>query len=468
VAPDDVGVLHGLVGIFFSMGEWEQALDLARRALELEPSAPAHSVLLFVLSHCCMDPVELTREHFAFGERWEAPLAALRQPHANERDPERQIRVGIVSADLYEHAVTRFVAPVFDALRGHERVALHVYYNNTINDGMTEHLRGCAAGWRSIALVDDEAAERMIREDGIDILIDLSGHSALNRLSLFMRKPAPVQASWIGYAGTTGMQAMDYILCDQFMVPEGRYDDQFTENIVRLPLGAPFLPEVGAPPVNALPAQRNGYLTFGSFHRASKLSRAVIAQWAKLLHAIPSAKMLLGGLQTGVDDVLIDWFAQEGVPRERLLLRNRSNVFEYLKQHYDVDICLSPFPYSGSTTVGHALWMGVPTLATVGATNPSYAAVSFLAHLGLREFITENEDTYVKLGVLLSQNIPALAAMRAGMRERFVGSVLGYPGVTAAGLEYGLRQMWQRWCAGQPPAPLRVRLADLIPASQQT
>lgn len=463
LAPDSVELLHAQTGIRFALGEWEEALRLARRAFELQPSAAAHSVMLFILSHTCLDPEELNREHFAFGQRWEPALRALRQPHANERDPQRKLRVGFVSADLYEHAVTRFVAPVFDALRGHERVDLYVYYNNNIQDSMTAQLRACTAGWHSIADLDDEAAERQIREDGIDILVDLSGHSALNRLSLFMRKPAPVQATWIGYAGTTGMEAMDYIFSDPFVTPEGRYDDQFTEQIVRLPLAAPFLPDPHAPPVNELPALRNGHLTFGSFHRASKLSRGVIAQWSKLLHAVPDARMLLGGLQAGIDDVLIDWFAQEGIPRERLLLRNRASVYEYLKQHYDVDICLSPFPYSGSTTVGHALWMGVPTLATVGATNPSHAAVSFIAHLGLRDFITDNEDTYVKLGMFLSQNIPALAAMRATMRERFVNSVLGYPGVTAAGLEHGLRLMWQRWCAGDAPAALRVRLSDLAP-----
>lgn len=464
LAPDNVKVLNGLVGICFNLGEWEEALRMARRALEIEPSAAAHSVALFVLSHCCMEPDELTREHVAFGQRWEPPLRALRQPHANDRDPQRRLRVGIVSADLYDHAVTNFVAPVFDALKDSAQVELHVYYNNKIEDAMTARLRACAAGWRPIEHLDDAAAEALIRADGIDILIDLSGHSALNRLALFMRKPAPVQASWIGYAGTTGMEAMDYVVCDQFMVPEGRYDNQFTEQIVRLPLGAPFLPDPGAPPVSELPALRNGYLTFGSFHRASKLSRAVIAQWSKLLHAVPDSKMLLGGLQSGVDDVLVDWFAHEGIPRERLLLRERTHVHGYLKQHDDVDVCLSPFPYSGSTTVGHALWMGVPTLATVGATNPSHAAVSFISHLGLRDFITDDDATYVRLGVFLSQNIPALAAMRAGMRERFVNSVLGYPGVTAAGLEYGLRLMWQRWCAGKAPAPLRVRLSDLAPA----
>jgi predicted O-linked N-acetylglucosamine transferase (SPINDLY family) len=465
--PDNVMGLRALIHCHFTLGEWEDALRLARDAMKIDTSADAHSMLLFILSHSCLDAGELTREHFAYGERWETPLLAMRQPHANLRDPQRQLRIGIVSADLYHHAVTRFVAPVFEVLKDSPQLALYVYYNNTVEDEMTRKLRSEAAAWHPILHLDDEAAERQIRADGIDILIDLSGHSASNRLPLFARKPAPLQATWIGYAGTTGLQAMDYILCDRFLVPGGRYDSQFTEKIVDLPLGAPFLPDPGAPPVNPLPAQTNGYLTFGSFHRASKLSRGVIAQWAKLLHAVPDARMLLGGLQAGIDDVLVDWFEAEGIPRERLLLRERSNIHDYLKQHYEVDVCLSPFPYTGATTVGHALWMGVPTLTTVGATNPSHAAATFMAHLGLGTFITEDEATYVRLGVFLSQNTGALAAMRASMRDRFVKSVLGYPGVAAAGLELALRKMWRRWCEGEAPARLRVDLSELSPESAE-
>jgi len=459
--PHNLMGMRALIQCHFTLGEWQEALALARTSIEVDRSPDAYSMFLFILSHCCLDAGELTREHLAYGERFETPLLARRQPHANARDPLRKLRIGIVSADLYDHAVTRFVAPVFEALKDSEQVALHVFYNNTIEDHITRNLRSEAAGWHPILQLDDDAAERLIRAEEIDILIDLSGHSAMNRLPLFARKPAPVQATWIGYAGTTGLKAMDYILCDRFAVPAGRYDDQFTEQIVTTPLGAPFLPEPAAPLVNPLPALSNGYITFGSFHRASKLSREVIAHWARLLHAVPDSKMLLGGLQTGIDDVLVDWFAAEGIARDRLLLRERSNVLAYLKQHYEVDVCLSPFPYTGSTTVGHALWMGVPTLTTIGATNPSQAAAIFIAHLGLGSFITENDETYVKLGVFLSQNLQALAAMRATMRGRFMKSALGYPGLSAAGLEVALRKMWQRWCDGQGPAPLRVELAEL-------
>lgn len=459
--PQNVIALRTLLHAQFSLGEWRDALRLARELLALAPSPEHHSMLLFVLSHCCQDEEELTREHFAYGDRWEPALRALRRPHPNVRDPRRVLRVGLVSADLYKHAVARFIAPVLDAMKNSTQVQFHVYYNNTVDDSMSRSMRAAVAAWRPIAHLDDEAAERLIREDAIDILIDLSGHSAMNRLPLFARRPAPVQATWIGYAGTTGMESVDYILCDRFWVPGKRYDHQFREKIVRLPLLSLFLPEPSAPPVNPLPALTNGHLTFGSFHRASKLGQDVIRQWALLLHAVPDAKMLLGGLQDGIDDVLVDWFAAEGIPRERLLLRQRSGMYHYLKQHYEVDICLSPFPYSGSTTIGHALWMGVPTLATVGATNPSHASAPFMMHLGLGAFITDSEDTYVKLGVFLSQNLPALAGMRETMRKRFLASPLGYPAVVGAACEVALRRMWENWCAGNPAVPIQVTLPDV-------
>lgn len=463
LALDEANVLalNTLTHLHFMQGEWEDALRLARRALEVAPTPELHSVFLFILSHCCEDPAELTREHIGYGARWEGPASERLRQHANGRDPGRVLRIGLVSGDLFHHAVARFVTPVLEAMKESTQLQLYVYYNNTVEDDITSSLRALAAGWRRIAGVGDDAAEAMIREDAIDILIDLSGHSALNRLPLFARKPAPVQASWIGYAGTTGLRTMDYVLYDRYMIPDARYEAQFTESVVRLPVVAPFLPVLNGPPVNALPALANGYITFGSFHRASKLGRGVIKQWAALLHSVPDARMLLGGLQSELDDVLVDWFAAEGIGRERLILRQRAKMYEYLQQHHEVDVCLSPFPYTGATTVGHAVWMGVPTLATVGATNPSLAAAAYMSHLGLDSFVTDSEDGYVTLGMFLSQNLPALAALRQSMRERFMRSILGYPGVVAAGLELALRRMWQDWCEERAPAPFEVTLAQI-------
>ncbi len=457
-APEHVRVHILLAQGYFELGWKEHALQHARRALELNPAdSVVHSMNLFMLSHYCADPAELTAEHCKFGERWDV---ASWEDHANQRDPERRLQVGFVSADLYNHAVATFIGPVLGFLQHSERLTLHIYDNSRVKDSVTDELRGFVAHWHRVTELDDDALERKIRTDGIDILVDLSGHSARNRLPVFARKPAPVQVSWIGYGGTTGLKTMDYYFADQFLLPE-RYDSQFTEKIVRLPIGAPFSPSPHAPAIKQLPALANGYLTFGSFHRANKLSREVIAQWAKLLRALPDSRMLLGGLKEGANDELLDWFDKEGIERDRLILRWRAPMAEYLAQHHEVDICLSPFPYTGTTTVGHAIWMGVPTLATVGATNPSHAVACYMAHLGLHMFIAQDDATFVKLGTFLAENRSMLAALRTSMRERFTNSLVGYPGIASAAVEHAFRLMWQRWCADLPSAPLRIRLPDL-------
>jgi predicted O-linked N-acetylglucosamine transferase (SPINDLY family) len=441
---------------------------MARRALELSPdSAATHSTILFMLSHCCNDPDELTREHFKYGERWEAPYLAQRVAHPNERDPERRLRVGFVSGDLYYHALAYFIEGVLEHLKKNgANLALHVYYTNTIDDPKSQQLRGYIDHWHEVADLDDEALASKIRADEIDILIDLSGHSALNRLLVFARKPAPVQASWIGYGGTTGLQAVDYFLADPFYLPEGRYDSQFKEQIVRIPLGAPFQPDPIAPPVGPLPALANGHLTFGCFHRPNKIGRDAVAMWGKLLRALPDARLVLAGVSPGTEGKLLAWLAEEGVGMERLEVHPRMSTLEYMKMHHKVDICFAPIPYSGSTTICHALWMGVPTLTKVGPTNPSHASVHYLAHLGLNSFIAQDDDNFVNLGVFLSKNIPTLAALRAGMRERYLNSLVGYPGVAAATFELALRKMWRRWCAGLPPEAFKVSLSELVPAGE--
>jgi predicted O-linked N-acetylglucosamine transferase (SPINDLY family) len=466
--PEDVGVLQAVTHAAFNLGLWEEALAFGRKAMHARLDSPElHSTLLFILSHCCANGEELTTEHFNYGELWETPLMAHWAPHENDRDPDRVLKVGFVSADLYQHAVSTFVEPVFERLKHSTEMELHVFSNSDIDDAATKKLREHIANWHSITRLDDAAAEKLIRDLRIDVLIDLSGHSANNRLPLFARKPAPIQMTWIGYAGTSGLKAMDYYISDPFHLPPGRYDHQFTEKIARLPLGTPWMPKKNAPPVNPLPALTNGYITFGSFHRASKLSREVVGLWGQLLRAVPDAKMLVGGLQRGSDDTLLGWFDDEGIDRDRLLLRYRAGMTEYLQQHYDVDVALASFPYTGATTACHALWMGVPTLTVTGETNPTYSTASYLAHLGLSSFISNDAPSFVALGQFLSQNLPTLAVLRETMRERFTNSLVGYPGVSAAGLERAMRLMWHRWCQGLPADHLQVRLSDLVDESEQ-
>jgi predicted O-linked N-acetylglucosamine transferase (SPINDLY family) len=262
---------------------------------------------------------------------------------------------------------------------------------------------------------------------------------------------------------------MDYYLVDRFGVPFGPAEQMFSEKIVHLPANAPFLPEESAPPVNILPAMHNGYVTFGSFNRLNKLRPDVIALWAELLHAQPSSRMLLGAIATDEDEqLLIDWFADAGISRERLMFRRRSSIPVYLQQHFHVDICLDTFPYTGSTTVLNSLWMGVPTLTIAGNTLPSRAGTTWMSHVGLEQFLATDKADFVAKGVALSSDISALAALRTGLRERCMASAAFRPEVVAAGLSRALRIMWQRWCDDQPPVAFEVTAEEAITATDDT
>jgi len=320
-----------------------------------------------------------------------------------------------------------------------------------------QRLRPYFAHWHPVATLTDAELAELIRKDSIDILIDLSGHTGYNRLLAFARKPAPLQVSWMGFPGTTGLSAMDYYFADRFLLPEGNLDRQFTEKIVRLPANAPFMPFETAPPVNPLPALKNGYITFGSFNRMSKLNRASIALWSQLLRAIPDSHMLLAGMpQDEKYEGLIEWFTQEGIARHRLHLHPRSVMDTYLILHHQVDICLDTFPYNGGTTTLHALWMGIPTLTLTSDSAAGRSGAAILGHVGLDTFIAHDAADFVQKGRDASNDITTLADIRAGLRDRFSRSAMGQPAVIAAGVSGALRIMWQRWCAGLPTESFEV------------
>ena len=464
VDPGNAGAIGNLGCVLMTLGRLREAVDRFRQVLEVVPdSSITHSNLLYALSLSgTVDARSLFAEHVRFGERFEAPFRAAWPAHENTRDPERRLEVGFVSADFCDHAVASFIEPVLAEFARYPGISLHAYYNHFINDAVTKRLRGYFPHWHRISGLEDEELVDKIRADGIDILIDLSGHTGYNRLAAFARKPAPVQASWIGYPGTTGLAAMDYFLADRFVLPSGRFDDQFTEKIVRLPANAPFTPWAAAPDVNPLPALANGYLRFGSFNRLDKLSREVIALWARLLRALPQSRMVLGGMpKSGHHELLEAWFAEEGIGRERLDFHPRSGMDRYLALHHQVDLCLDPFPYNGGTTTHHALWMGVPTLTLAGSTVAGRSGASILAHVGLEQFVARDYADFVEKGVCWSGKLGELADIRQGLRQRFVRSVRGQPALVAAGVARALRMMWWRWCAGLPAESLDVPLPEI-------
>jgi protein O-GlcNAc transferase len=451
--PNDSQAHINIGAVLNILGRTNEAIQHCRLALQINPGWEyVHSNLLFSLSHSgSLSAKQLYSEHRRFGRQFETSLRADWPEHVNDRDPLRRLRVGFVSADLNDHAVASFITPVMEHLQHAQGIEMLVYYNSKRNDEVSRYLRTLVTTWHQIYHLSHAELAQQIVDDKIDILIDLSGHTGQNRLLTFARKPAPLQLSWIGYPGTTGLEAMDYYLTDRFASPPGLLDDQFTEKLLRLPACAPFLPSPMAPPVSPMPAVNHGHITFGSFNRANKLSREVIALWSTLLRAVPDAKMLIAGMSSEhVVNKLRDWFASEGIGAERLSFFTRSDIGDYLAMHRLVDVCLDTFPYPGGTTTCHALWMGVPTLTMTGATLASRIGATILEYADLTDFIAVDAEDFLQKGKSISKDIARLITLRGTLRTRMKNSSIGQPALIAAGVDDALRTIWQHWCANLP------------------
>jgi predicted O-linked N-acetylglucosamine transferase (SPINDLY family) len=371
-----------------------------------------------------------------------------RQAHANRPDPERRLRVGYVSGDFVEHAMSYSVEPL---LAHHDRSQVEVvcYANNAHQDQVTDRLRQHADAWHRVAGLPDDATAALVREHGIDVLVDLAGHTALNRLMVFARKPAPVQVAWLGYVTTTGLSAMDYRLTDAVVDPPGMTERHYTETLVRLPCVSVFRPAPESPPVNPLPALAGGRLRFASLNHLAKVTPEVIGVWARVLAAAPESVLII--VNAGdplVRERLARAFAQHGVPAERLDFRARLSLGGFLALHHEVDLALDPFPYNGGATSCHSLWMGVPFVTLAGDRYMARMGASLLDAAGLPELVARTPDEYVALATRLADDRSRLAALRGSLRERLAASPLMNAPEFARSVERAYRRMWQAWCEG--------------------
>ncbi|HSI45940.1 MAG TPA: tetratricopeptide repeat protein [Methylophilus sp.] len=473
--PDYAAAYNNLGIVLKDLGEVDTAIAHFKQALLLQPGdAGCFSNLLFCMSHAQgLDSAELLQAHMAFAELYETPLKSNWQPHTNSRDIDRPLRVGVVSADFRAHSIPHFLQPLLLGLASDERLELYAYYNYALSDGFTAKTRQYFASWKEVTSLSDEALAAMIRQDGIDILIDLSGHTSGNRLLTFARKPAPVQISWLGYLNTTGLTGMDYYLADAALAPTGLLDEQFTEKLVQLPVNAPFMPDANMPDVQPLPAAKNGFITFACFNRPNKITLATVQLWAQLLHAVPDSRMILGGMAESDNCThLQDWLEAAGIAPDRLEFVARTGLADYLKQYHRVDICLDTFPSNGVTTTAHALWMGVPTLCLTGDRLTSRGGLALMQHAGLTGWVAPHPQAWVAQGITLCADLPTLADLRNGMRDRLQQSLLSQPAKLSATLADALRIMWQRWCNHQPPQSFNMnQLAEndalIAPAANQ-
>lgn len=449
INPNSAPALTNLGNCLKNQGRINEATTAMRKALTIAPdSAITHSSLIFLLDD---DPSLDLAAHQEERRRWAEAhahsLAPRIRTHDNDPDPERRLRIGYVSADFRRHSAASAFGPVLFN-HDHEHFEFICYSGVIHEDDLTARFRAKAIAWRDVrGLTDDELAEQ-IRGDNIDILVDLSGHSAGHRLLAFARKPAPVQVSGWGHGTGTGLAAIDYLISDPVMV-RGEERSLFAEVVADLPCNFLYMPPDKVPPVAPLPAETAGYVTFGCFNRREKISAQSIELWSEILGAVPESRLLLKASELSDEKVcaaLKDGFAAHGIAEDRLVLKGRTSQYAHLDAYGQIDIALDPFPHSGGISTAEALWMGAPVVTLLGRSISGRNAASILTAVGLDEFIAEDPRRYRDIAVTLARDIEKLGEFRAALRERAARSPLGDITAYVQAVETAYRGMWRRKC----------------------
>lgn len=430
------------------VGRGEEAIEYYRKSIALlSDQSDERSNLLYALNFIPdYDPSVLLEEHLQWAREYAEPLTAQAPPHDNDRKTRRRLRIGYVSPDFRNNAVNYFVEPLL-ASHDHKRFEVFCYSTTLVPDETTARLQATADQWRDVRHQTDEQIAALVREDKIDILVDLSGHMGRRRLLVFARQPAPIQVTYLGYQNTTGMTAMDYRITDAWADPPGLTDRFYTEKLVRLPRAFFCYQPFDAPPIAPLPALESGTVTFGSFNNFAKVTPRVIDAWLEILKRVPRSRLLILAFRGGSLERRLGELAQQrGISPERVELHDKRPRQEYLRLIQQADIALDPFPFNGHTTICDSIWMGVPVVMLQGQTYASRFGGSVLANLGLEKWIADSVDEYVDLAVKSAGDLPRLSKLRNQLRPRMADSaLLDFPGF-ARNLEKAYRQMWLDGC----------------------
>ncbi len=450
--PDSAAAHNNLGNALRNQNDLDGAITHYRRALSLQPNhAQAHSNLLLALNYLPdQSPDTLYRAAVQFETQQAATLGKKRPCWQNSREMNKRLRIGYVSPDFRAHSVAHFTRKLIGT---HDREQVEVFcYANVINeDQVTREFRSRADHWVPIVAMPDAAAADRIRSDRIDILIDLAGHTAGNRLLLFARKPAPIQVNWLGYPNTTGMSAMDYRLTDAIADPPGETDRWHSEKLVRLANGfLCYQTSDPQPAVTASPCLERGHITFGSFNSLPKITPEVVRVWSKILHGTADSRLILksaGFTDEQTRTRYMQKFRARGIGPERLdLLGLVPGRDKHLATYGRIDIGLDTFPYNGTTTTCEALWMGVPVICLLGSRHSGRVGASILHHVGLPDYVADNEDVYINMAYSLAADRQQLAGLRKALRPTMLASVFMDTQGFARALEDAYRELWKNWC----------------------
>lgn len=448
----DPGAVHARnnLGILYAhAGQLKEGVRMTKETLDLLPDIPAfQSNWLFTLGYQPeVSAEQLADAHRNFGKTFENP--AIWPAYLRDTEPERRLRIGYVSPDFRNHVCRFFIEPLL-AHHDKNRVEVFLYGEVPHPDEATRRMQNDADHWYSTVGKSDQEVIEQVQSDRIDILVDLGGHTAASRLLFFAKKPAPIQVTWpMGTANTSGLTAIDYILLDRHMAPEGK-EHLFSEKVFRL--AGPHLayrPPDYAPPVADLPAKRNGFITFGCFSRPIRLNDRVIALWARVLHAVSGSRLLLNArafAETPVQAQMVERFSRHDIPSDRLVFHVTKDSIATLSAYDLIDLTLDPFPQNAGTTNYEALWMGVPVITLRSRPPLGCLTTSLLNHVGRPEWVAQNQDDYVRIAQGLAQDVPALSHTRQTLRAQFAASRILDEARFARDMESHYREMWRRWC----------------------
>ena len=450
--PEHVSAIVLLASCASDRGDPEEAIEWFSRAVALAPEMAAiYSNILFETTYLPDLPAaEVFARHKAWAARYELSVSADRYRHSPPRERGRRLRIGYVSGDFRNHPV----GALFTAVAGnhdHRQFEIHCYSNNPVTDQVTEEIRSGADRWHDIALMEVGAVAALIQSHEIDILVDLSGHTAFNRLPAFALKPAPVQATWIGYFHSTGLDAIDYYISDPHTSPRGS-GQFFSETLIHLPHSRwCYTPPAYVPEVEHRPLLPGEAFTFGSFNRLSKLTRPTLEAWTAILRGMPGSRLMIK--TRGADDRmvarrLLGKFADCGFGPERIVLRPASGHRQMLLEYAEIDIALDTFPFNGGLTTLEALWMGVPVITIEGDAVVSRQTTAALRNVGLGDLAFPDSDAFVRGAIALANDRDRLSDLRSSLRSRMAASPLRHPEQFTRDVEALYRRMWHAWCDG--------------------